>query len=463
MRISNCEFGKTNLLRSFLVRIFRPAALVICCCAMTAATLAQSGGTQQNLTGRGGTFAITNARIVTVTGETIENGTVLIRDGKIAAVGTTVAIDRGVEVIDGKGLSVYPGMIDAATNMGLREIAGGAAGTVDIAETGNMNSNAKAILGVNPHSAHINVTRVNGITTLISMPTSGLISGQAAVIDLNGSTQAEMALIPEFALVVNFPRIVTFGGFDPGVGRRIIDFSTAVKQRDKNIEDLKKIFEDSSDYARAKEAAAKDPTLPAHPFDLKMDAMIPYVRGIRPIIFTADSERDIRGMIKFAEEMKLKAILLGGAEAWKAADELKKNNIPVIFDKMWSTPQNRDDDYDSLYSAPSKMAKAGIQFCIGTGDDGPNIRDLPYQAGMSAAFGLTPDEALKAVTIYPARILGLEDRIGSIEVGKIANVVVTDGDILDPRTNIRYLFIDGKMLPLTSRHTELYEAFKNRK
>jgi imidazolonepropionase-like amidohydrolase len=346
--------------------------------------------------------------------------------------------------------------------MGLSEIGGGAAGTVDVAETGNMNSNAKAITGINPHTSHINVTRVNGITTVLSMPVSGLISGQAAVINLNGATQADMAVIPTFGMVVNFPRILTFSGFTPGVGPRLIDFSQAIKQRDKNVEDLVKIFEDASNYAKAREASAGDKSLPAHPLDLKMEAMIPYVRGEKPIIFAADRERDIRAMIKFVENRKLKAILLGGAEAWVAADDLKKNSIPVIYNNMWSQPQNEDAPYDSMYEGPSKMQKAGLQFCIATGDDGSNARDLAYQAGMSAGYGLQREEALKAVTIYPAQILGIADQMGSIDVGKIANIVVTDGDILDPRTNIKQLFINGRLLPLTSRHTELYDAFKNR-
>ncbi len=430
------------------------------CLLLTA--FAQNGGTQQNLTGKAGTFAITNARIVTVTGATIENGTVIIRDGKIEAVGANIRAGSGVEVIDGKGLSVYPGMIDAGTNMGLLEIGGGAAGTVDVAETGTMNANAKAILGINPNTSHINVTRVNGVTTVLSMPVGGIISGQSAIINLNGATPTEMTVVPTFGLIVNFPRIATFE-FAPGVGRRDIEFSQAIKQRDKNVEDLKKIFDDAAAYLKAKEASAKDKNLPFQQTDLKMEAMIPYLRGEMPIIFTAERERDIRGAVKFAEDLKLKAIIMGGAEAWKAADVLKKNDVPVIYTDIYNLPQNDDDPYDYLYAAPSKMKEAGIRFCISTGDDGANVRDLPYQAGLAGAYGLAKDEALKSVTIYPAQILGLADKMGSIETGKVANIVVTDGDLLDARTNIKYLFINGRLLPLTSRHTELYDAFKNRK
>ena len=327
------------------------------CLLLTA--YAQSDGTQQNLTGRAGTFAITSARIVTVSGAVIENGTVVIQNGKIVAVGANAAVPAGAERIDGSGLTVFPGMIDAGTNMGLNEIGNGAPGTVDVAETGAMNANAKAFKGINPHSSHINVTRVNGITTVLSMPIGGVISGQSAVINLNGSTQTEMAIIPEFGLVINFPRISTFGGFTPGVGPQTIDFSEAVKRRDKNLEDLKKMFADAETYARVQEAYAKDKTLPYSPRDIKMEAMIPYIRGEKPIIFTAERERDIRGVVKFVEETKVKAILMGGGDAWKVTDGLKKNNIPVIFTNIYNLPAQEDDPYDYFYEASVEIAESG--------------------------------------------------------------------------------------------------------
>lgn len=426
-------------------------------------SIAQSGGTQQNLTGKAGTFAIVGARVVTVSGAVIENGTVVIQNGKIASVGANVSVPSGAERIDGKGLSVYPGMIDAATNLGLVEISGGLNASVDVAETGNINANAKAIKGINPHSAHINVTRVNGVTTVLSMPSGGIVAGQAAIINLNGATQSEMSFVPEFGLVMNFPRISTFGGFNPITGPQTVDFNEAVKRRDTQLEEIKKAIKEAETYNLAKEAYAKDKTLPFPKVNLNLEAMIPYIRGEKPIIFTAERERDIRGVIKFVEEMKVKAIIVGGQEAWKAADGLKKNNISVVYTNMFSLPVRDDDAYDYLFEAPSKMQKAGVQFAISTGDDGANVRDLPYQAGVAGAYGLSKEDALKSVTLFPAQILGISDKVGSLEQGKIANVVVTDGDLLDPRTNVKYLFINGRLLPLTSRHTELYDAFKERK
>jgi imidazolonepropionase-like amidohydrolase len=431
--------------------------------------LAQSDGSQQNKTGRAGTFAIVGARVVPVSGPVIENGTVVIQNGKVVAVGVGVPVPSGAEKIDGKGLSIFPGMIDASTAMGLAEIGQGVNASVDVSEVGTMNANAKAIMGVNPHSSHVNVTRVNGITTVLAAPTGGLISGQAAVINLNGSTQGDMAVDGVAGLVINYPRVIGGGGFGGGGGGfgggqgAQIDFNEAVRRRDTQIDELKKIFKSAENYARAVEAYAKDKTLPSPQTDLKLEAMVPYVRGQRPIFFTVERERDIRSVAKFVADMKVKGIIVGGQEAWRVADDLKKNNISVIYTNIYSLPVREDDAYDSLYEAPSKMQQAGVRFCISTGDQGAEVRDLPYQAGLAGAYGLSPDEALKSVTLYPAQILGVADKLGSIETGKMANVVVTDGDLLDPRTNIKYLFINGRLLPLTSRHTELFDSFKDRK
>jgi imidazolonepropionase-like amidohydrolase len=449
------KFPKTNFSALALPAIFALASAVPCS--------AQNDGSQQNKTGRAGTFAITNVRIVTVSGPVIENGTLVIQNGKIAAAGASASVPSGAERIDGKGLSVYPGMIDAGTQLGMAEIPLGANATVDNAEVGTINANAKAITGINPHSSHVNVTRVNGITSVLSYPSGGLVAGQGALINLNGSTQAEMAIDPTAALIINFPRIATFGGFTPGVGPQTVEFSDAVKRRDSQLDDLKKVFTAAENYARAKEAYAKDKTLPYPATDLRIEALVPYVRGQRPIIFTAERERDIRGIVKFVADTKVKAIIAGGQEAWKAADDLKKYDIAVIYTNIYNLPVRDDDAYDYLFEAPAKMQKAGVRFAISTGDAGAEVRDLPYHAGLAGAFGLSKEDALKSVTLYPAQILGVGDRLGSIEVGKIANVVVTDGDLLEPRTNVKYLFINGRMLPLTSRHTELFDSFKDRK
>ncbi|HEY2962540.1 MAG TPA: amidohydrolase family protein [Pyrinomonadaceae bacterium] len=410
-----------------------------------------------------GVFAIRNARIVTVSGPDIENGTVVIRDGKIEAVGTSVNVPSGAQTIDARGLSVYPGMIDAGTNMGLVEVPQGANGTVDLAEVGDFNPNAKAIIAVNPHSAHIAVTRVEGVTNAVTAPTGGLISGQAALINLLGTSPKEMAVVPYAALVINYPRIGGGGGGFGGFQQQPANLSDTLEANARELDRLRKMLRDAEAYGRAQDAYAKDRSLPRPDQNVVLEALVPYVRGEQPVMFRADREAEIRGAIRFAEEMKLKPIILGGDDAWKVASLLKEKNVPVILTGVFSLPLREDDFYDTLYENPAKLQQAGVRFCISTGDPGAEARNLPLYAGMAAAYGLSKSDALKSVTLYPAQIMNVADRLGSIEPGKMANLVVTDGDLLEIRTHIRYLFIDGRPVVLTSRHTELNDAFKNRR
>ena len=419
--------------------------------------------TQQGVIPPRGVIAIRNARIVTVSGPDIENGTVVIRDGKIEAVGATVTVPVGARTIDGQGLSVYPGMIDAGTNMGLVEVPQGANGTVDLSEVGDFNPNAKALIAVNPHSAHIAVTRVEGVTNTVTMPTGGLISGQAALINLLGTAPKEMAVVPQAALVINYPRIGGGGGGFGGPPQQPANLSEAVEANARQLDSIRKMLRDAEAYGRTQDAYAKDKSLPRPDINIVLESMVPYVRGERPVIFRADREAEIRGAVKFAEEMKLKPIILGGNDAWKVATLLKEKNVPVILTGVFSFPIREDDPYDTLYENAAKLKQAGVLFAISTGDSGPEVRNLAQYAGMAAAFGLSKTDALKAVTLNPAQIMNVADRLGSIEVGKMANLVVTDGDLLEIRSRIRYLFIDGRPVVLSSRHTELNDAFKDRK
>ena len=432
----------------------------------TSAIVAQQIGnptTQDGVLPPRGTIAIRNARIVTVSGPDIENGTVVIRDGKIEAVGTNVSVPAGAQTIDGRGLSVYPGMIDAGTNMGLVEVPQGANGTVDLSEVGEFNPNAKAIIAVNPHSAHIAVTRVEGITNTLTAPTGGLISGQAALINLLGTAPKEMAVVPQAALVINYPRTGFGGGGFGGFNQQPPNLAETLTANERQVDQIRKMLRDAEAYGRAQDAYAKDKSLPRPDRNVVLEPLVPYVRGEQPVIFRADREAEIRGAVRFAEEMKLKAIILGGNDAWKVASLLKEKNVPVILTGIFSLPSREDDAYDSLYENPAKLQQAGVRFCISTGDAGPEVRNLAQYAGMASAFGLSKADAVKSVTLYPAQILNVADRLGSIEAGKMANLVVTDGDLLEIRTRIRFLLIDGRPVVLTSRHTELNDAFKNRR
>jgi imidazolonepropionase-like amidohydrolase len=436
--------------------------LVICATSLFAQQIGNPTA-QEGVMPPRGTIAIRNARIVTVTGPDIERGTIVIRDGKIEAVGANVSVPAGAQTIDGNGLSVYPGMIDAGTNMGLVEVPQGANGTVDLSEVGELNPNAKAIIAVNPHSAHIAVTRVEGITNTLTAPTGGLISGQAALINLLGTVPKEMAVVPQVALVINYPRIGGGGGGFGGFQQQPANLAETLTQNERQVDQIRKMLRDAEAYGRAQDAYAKDKSLPRPDRNVVLEPLVPYVRGEQPVIFRADREAEIRGALRFAEEMKLKPIILGGNDAGKVVNLLKEKNVPVILTGIFSLPSREDDNYDSLDENAAKLQQAGVRFCISTGDAGPEVRNLAQYAGMASAFGLSKADAVKAVTLYPAQILNVADRLGSIEVGKMANLVVTDGDLLEIRTHIRYLLIDGRSVVLTSRHTELNDAFKNRK
>lgn len=438
--------------------------VLITCAALATAQQIGSPTTQSGVSFPRGTYAIRNARVVTVSGADIDNGTVIIRDGRIEAVGTGVSVPSGAQIIEGRGLSVYPGMIDAGTSLGLVEVPQGAPGTVDTSEVGDLNPNAKAIFAINPHSAHFGVTRVDGVTNAVSLPLGGLISGQAAIINLAGTNQFEMAVVPMAALVINYPRSSTGGGgggFFAELAQT--NLSELLANSNRQVEQIRKMLRDAEAYGRTQDAIAKDRTLPRADRNVVLEALVPYVRGERPVIFRVDRESDIRAAIRFSEDMKLKPIILGGDDAWKMAAVLKEKNVPVILTGIWDLPSREDDFYDTLYENAAKLQQAGVRFAISSGDTGANVRNLPFYAGMASAFGLPRAEALKSVTLYPAQIMNVADKLGSIEVGKMANLVVTDGDLLETRTHVRHLFIDGRQVPLTSRHTDLYDAFKNRK
>jgi len=409
---------------------------------------------------RGETWAIRNARIVTVTKGVIENGTVVISDGKIIAVGTNVSVPGNAKILDAKGLSVYPGMIDGNTVIGLTEIGQGAPGTVDTSEIGDNNANIRAEVAVHPDSAHVRVTRANGITTVLTAPRGGTIAGQGALINLDGWTPHEMLVKAQVAMIINWPGA---GGGGGGFAFFAQQGGTSEirRQQERQIENLKKILAEARAYADTKEAQAKDSSLPKQKIDLRMEGLIPVVRGQMPVIINAQLERDIKKAIEFADEMKIKMILAGGVDAHLVADQLKAKNIPVLIGSVMRMPAREDDPYDMAFSNAGILAKAGVKIAFQT-QDAAEARDLPYEAGMSAAFGLPKEEALKAVTINTAEILGVADQLGSIETGKMANLIVTDGDPLEVRTQVKYMFIRGRQVSLTSRHTELYERYKAR-
>ncbi len=442
----------------------RASAMAVACVAVAAlpdSARAQLGSYNPN-PGPQGTFVIRGGTVVTVSGAEIPNGSVLISGGKITAVGANVQAPSNAQVINATGLMVYPGMIETGSSIGLSEIGQGVVATVDIQETGSFNPNAQAFYGIDPHSAHIGVARVVGITTVVSRPTGGIISGQAALMNLAGDTPPKMAVVPKLALVIELPRS-GFGG--RGFARAVAQQGApadANRVRQTQMDSLRTLLRDADAYGKAQDAYAKDKSIPRPAHDVVLESMVPALRGQMPVIFPADRATDIRDAVSFAEEMRLKPIIMGGEDAPAVAAFLKQHNVPVVVTAVMHLPSREDDPFDVNYSIPAKLAAAGVTFAISTGDKGSEVRTLPYNAGMAAAHGLSKTDALKSVTLWPAQIFGVGDRMGSIEVGKMANIVVTTGDILEAKTDTKYLFIDGRNVPLDTKHTQLNAQFKDR-
>lgn len=411
-----------------------------------------------NNPGRKAAVAIRNATIYPVTAAPIQNGTIVFANGVITAVGTKVTIPAGAMVIDGTGLSVYPGLIDSGSQVGLAEVSS-VPGTVDTSELGDINPNARAAVAINPHSNVIPVTRVNGITTVVSEPSGGIISGQSALVQLSGWTNAEMVLKSPLAMHIHFPRVRS-AAFEE-VPQEEEAAKDAEKNYTKQIDKLRDVFRDAQAYAKAAGARSSNTSLPRNDRDLILEALVPVVEGREPVVMHADLVRDIRAAIRFADEFKLKMILADAQDVARVIPDLKSRNIPVILGPILDLPPREDDPYDVIFTNAKTLYDNGIRFAIQSSDS-HNARNLPYHAAMAAAFGLPKDVALKAITIFPAEIWGVADRIGSLEPGKIANVIVTDGDPLEIVTHVRRLFIGGEDISLETNQTLLYEKFLKR-
>jgi imidazolonepropionase-like amidohydrolase len=410
-------------------------------------------------------FAITNAKIYTLAGPVIENGTVVIRGGKIAAVGAGIVAPADAQVIDAKGLEVYPGLFDPITGMGLGEVDA-VLSTQDIAETGDYNPDVIAATAINPASTHIPVTRAAGITHVLSVEGiggldnqsgGGVIAGQASAINLAGWTMADMAIDKSVAMALYWPSITT-NEFDFATfGFKTKPYSEAKEAYDKQVNELSDWLDRARHYAQAVAKGA-----PAnYERDLKLEALIPVVQGKKPVLVFADTARDIRNSVEFCSKQNLKMILAGGAQAWKEKALLKDKNIPVILDPTMRLPDEEDFPYDKPMTQPAELVAAGVPIAFASFNTDFSRR-LTQQAGNAVAYGLSRDEALKAVTLNAAKMLGLDDRLGTIEAGKMANVIVTDGDVLELRTQLRYLFIQGQLTSLDNKHLQLYEMYRKR-
>jgi imidazolonepropionase-like amidohydrolase len=388
--------------------------------------------------------AIVDARIVPVGAPIIAQGTIVFDHGRITALGPRAAVPKGAEVIRGKGLSVYPGMFDADTTVGIAEIAGHAPGTMDVNELGDFNPQLVSGKSVNPTSDILGTVRANGVTTVLVAMRGGRISAQASLVDLGLYTNDEMNLERKAALWINFP---SSRGGRGGRGAASGGASTAAQLQQ---------LADYLDAARRYAPVAGKTAFPQP----AMAAMVPYVTGKLPVIFSVSGAPDIRAAIKFGEAQHLKFILAGALDAWQVIPEIKAAGCPVLYGPLTSMPSSENDPYDAIYTTPSALAKAGIPFAIITGS-AADSRNLPYNAALAEAYGLPPAAALEAVTASPAKILGVDSQIGTLAVGKRANLMITSGDPLDPRTQIQSVYIDGLLMP-PSKHKRLYDQWMAR-
>ena len=405
------------------------------------------------------TILLRGATVHTVSGETFSPGDVLIQDGKIAAVGRTLAAQNAT-VVDLTGEQLYPGMIALDTTLGLIEIDAVRA-TDDTREVGDYTPDVQSWIAVNPDSELLPVARGGGIAYFEPMPQGNIISGQSGLVRLDGWTSEQMAVKKPLALHVFWPNLALdttpkdkFS--DPSKWKSLEDQD---KERRQKVRELDEFFVEARAYARAKDAATNAITpsekIPA------WEAMLPYVRGELPVTVHANELRQIKSAVAWAVTNHFKIIIAGGRDAWRMADLLATNHIPVIYEYAQSQPARDTDSYDTQFKAPEVLHAAGVTVVFSIGG-ATLVKNMPYAAAQAVAFGLPEDEAIKGLTLYPAQIAGVASTLGSIEPGKEATLIAVDGNLLDLRTNVKHMWIAGKPVSLESRHTRLYEKYNNR-
>jgi imidazolonepropionase-like amidohydrolase len=408
------------------------------------------------------TLLLTGATIHTVAGATIAQGDVLVQDGKIKSVfdasqPTRAIVPTDTTKIDLKGLHLYPGLIALNTDLGLVEI-GAIRATHDEREVGEFTPEVQSWLAVNPDSELLPIARANGVAYFEPAPRGSVVAGQSGLVALDGWTTEQMTVKKSIALHVYWPAadLDTTSKERAPNKEKWKSLEDQDKERREKLKVLDDFFADARAYAKAKDAA----TIASVP---SWEAMLPVVRGEIPITVHADDVRQIRAAAKWAETNHFRIILAEALDAWKVAGLLASNNIPVIFNHVFTQPARDSDAYDVNFAAPGVLQKAGVKVVFGLSSYRDSlVKNLPYDAAQAVAFGLPAAEALKGITLYPAQLAGMADRLGSIEANKDATLFACDGDILDIRANVKRMWIAGQEVSLENRHTRFYEKYKNR-
>ena len=404
---------------------------------------------------KGKTF-ITNGTIHVGNGTVIENGTVVISNGKITSVGAGAGSPGSdARVIDAKGKHVYPGLILANTDIGLKEIANGVRASNDYTELGEFNSNIRAITAYNTDSRVMAVLRSNGILLASVAPQGGSVSGSSTIVQLDAWNWEDAAYQMDAGMHITLPSFISRGG-----GRRFAGFpgfpgaggADGGKSALEKVEEIKSFFRQAKAYIQE----------PVHSnVNLKLEAMRPLIEKKQKLFVHGDQIKQMLIAIDFAKEFGVDVVIVGGSESFQIADLLKANNISVILDQCLNLPATEDDDIDQPFKTPAALQKAGVLYCISDDDANTRYRNLSYNAGIAATFGLTKEEALSAITLNAAKILGVEGKTGSIEVGKDANIVVSEGDLLDMKSStVTDALIQGRQISLDNKQKQLYERYK---
>ncbi len=396
--------------------------------------------------------AITGATIHRVAQPPITDATLVFDNGKITQVGRDVEIPEDAKIVNAAGKHVYPGLINMDGSLGLIEVNAVRA-TDDTGEVGQLNMNVRADVAVNPDSQLIPVTRSGGVLMNLTAPKRGLITGMSALLQLDGWTTEDLAFHTPAGMHVRWP-----GLNEAEHHEEEKEVADRVKQRDERLRRIEEVFDAALAYQKSR---AHNPD---QPVDLRWEAMLPVLDGDVPIIAAADRATQIQSAVAFANRRKLQLIIYGGHDAEQCAELLKAQNVPVILTGVYRLPMRRNEAYDSAFTLPARLHKAGVRFCIsGAGRfDAANIRNLPHHAAMAIAFGLPEADAIRAITHWPAEILGVADRVGTLEKGKLATLIIADKNIFDSATNVTHAWVQGREVDLANRHKRLYRKYLER-
>jgi imidazolonepropionase-like amidohydrolase len=395
--------------------------------------------------------AIKNATVHAGNGQVIENGTVVFDKGKIIYAGSNDGAPSASSVIDASGKHVYPGLILSNTDLGLREVAAGTRATNDVAEIGEMNPNVRSIVAYNTDSKITNTLRSNGILIANIVPEGGDISGSSSVVQLDAWNWEDAAYLKDAGIHLNMPSLLNrpnpFAAF---FGRQ--PETDPVRTSLDRIESLKSFLASAQSYAKEKEHEA---------VNLKYEAVKGLFDKTKKLYVHCNLVKEMLIAVDFAKQFDLDVVIVGGSESWQIADLLKQSNVAVILNQLHDLPAMMDDDIDQPFKTPAMLQKAGVLFAINDADGQTRGRNLMFNAGTAAGYGLTKEQALSAITLNAAKVLGIENKTGSIEVGKDANIIISNGDILDMKNSIvTDAFIQGRKIDLNDKQKMLYERYK---